>query len=221
MSLVIFIGSRSHFPDCLLRMVETEIDDCTTIRLITPDGLPDAIARETPPCLIVVEDSLWPQLETLSLAQQTAAGQISLAIAFRHKQMLAQSYVFCPAHLGRLSYLPMDMNIDTWLNVVRLLLTGCTLVPTELRAMGNDLLVGDRVAVPPAAGVVDSDLKKLTPREMDVLALVAQGMQNKHIAGQLQLSEHTVKLHLHHVISKLGAHNRTEVAMRYRRSELT
>ena len=76
-------------------------------------------------------------------------------------------------------------------------------------------------AAPPPPATNENDdtaLRKLTPREMDVLELVAEGMQNKHIAGHLQLSEHTVKLHLHHVISKLGARNRTEAAIRFRRN---
>jgi DNA-binding NarL/FixJ family response regulator len=48
-----------------------------------------------------------------------------------------------------------------------------------------------------------------------VLPLVAQGKQNKVIAEELAMSEHTVKLHVHHIIGKLGVRNRTEVARYY------
>ncbi|MEL6920469.1 MAG: LuxR C-terminal-related transcriptional regulator, partial [Pseudomonadota bacterium] len=53
-------------------------------------------------------------------------------------------------------------------------------------------------------------------REKQVLALVADGNQNKIIAGELQLSEHTIKLHMHHIFSKLGVTNRTQAAAIYR-----
>ena len=46
-----------------------------------------------------------------------------------------------------------------------------------------------------------------------VLSCVAEGKQNKLIANRLGLSEHTVKLHIHHVIAKLGVNNRTEAAV--------
>ena len=60
------------------------------------------------------------------------------------------------------------------------------------------------------------ELANLTNRETQILALVSQGLQNKAIAAECQISEHTVKIHLHNIISKLGSHNRTEAAARFR-----
>jgi DNA-binding NarL/FixJ family response regulator len=49
----------------------------------------------------------------------------------------------------------------------------------------------------------------LTPREVDVLRLVAGGNANKEIAAQLSLTEETVKSHVRNILAKLGAHDRT------------
>lgn len=58
-------------------------------------------------------------------------------------------------------------------------------------------------------------MDELTVRELEVLAMVARGHQNKIIAADLGLSEHTVKIHIHNIIRKLGVHNRTEAAAIY------
>lgn len=50
----------------------------------------------------------------------------------------------------------------------------------------------------------------LTPREVEVLRLLAQGMPNKEIADQLVVSERTAKFHVSSILTKLGASNRTE-----------
>lgn len=52
--------------------------------------------------------------------------------------------------------------------------------------------------------------ESLTPREQDVLQLLAQGLQNKEIAAELVISERTVKFHVSSILSKLDAGNRTE-----------
>jgi DNA-binding NarL/FixJ family response regulator len=48
--------------------------------------------------------------------------------------------------------------------------------------------------------------------------LLSRGFQNKHIAAELGVTENTVKIHLHNVIAKLGASNRTAAAAIYLRS---
>jgi DNA-binding NarL/FixJ family response regulator len=50
----------------------------------------------------------------------------------------------------------------------------------------------------------------LTPREIEVLRLLAEGVGNKEIASRLGLSEHTVKFHVASIMGKLGAESRTE-----------
>jgi two-component system, NarL family, nitrate/nitrite response regulator NarL len=50
----------------------------------------------------------------------------------------------------------------------------------------------------------------LTPREMEVLQLVAEGLTNRRIAGRLGISEHTAKFHVNAILGKLGASSRSE-----------
>jgi len=56
----------------------------------------------------------------------------------------------------------------------------------------------------------DEPVESLTPRELQVLALVADGLANKAIAASLGISDETVKFHLGSVFGKLGASNRTD-----------
>ena len=58
------------------------------------------------------------------------------------------------------------------------------------------------------------DTDPLTPREQDVLALIAEGLTNKAIAQQLEISEFTVKFHVNAILRKFGAQSRTEAAVR-------
>lgn len=53
-------------------------------------------------------------------------------------------------------------------------------------------------------------LESLTPREAQVLELVADGLSNKAIAGILGISDETIKFHLGSILGKLGASNRTD-----------
>ncbi|MBK8033880.1 MAG: response regulator transcription factor [Anaerolineae bacterium] len=54
----------------------------------------------------------------------------------------------------------------------------------------------------------------LTPRELEVINLIAEGLPNKIIANQLNISEHTVKFHVNAILTKLGAQSRTEAVVR-------
>ncbi|XUR32534.1 HTH luxR-type domain-containing protein (plasmid) [Rhizobium leguminosarum bv. trifolii] len=56
----------------------------------------------------------------------------------------------------------------------------------------------------------------LTARETEVIELVAEGLSNKHIGRRLNLQEKTIKHHMTEILSKLGASNRTEAAIRWR-----
>jgi DNA-binding CsgD family transcriptional regulator len=57
-------------------------------------------------------------------------------------------------------------------------------------------------------------IEPLTPREHEVLALVADGLRNRQIAERLGITEHTVKFHLASVFGKLSATSRTDAVRR-------
>ena len=65
-----------------------------------------------------------------------------------------------------------------------------------------------------AGGADETIAEPLTPRETEVLALVAEGLSNKAIADQLGISDQTVKFHVGSIAGKLGAANRTEAVRR-------
>ena len=79
---------------------------------------------------------------------------------------------------------------------------------------------GEAVIDPKSAGRLFDALARsqhgpqaLTPRELEVLACVCRGMPNKRIAGELGLSEKTVKAHVGHILAKLGVTDRTQAAL--------
>ena len=72
-------------------------------------------------------------------------------------------------------------------------------------------LFSAEAARPPAALLDTAEGgEELTPREVEVLSLLSEGIPNKTIARRLGISEHTVKFHVGSVLSKLGASSRTE-----------
>lgn len=212
---IVFIGTRLHFPECLFRMIATEIDSTSCQRLAGPQELRSALANGcTPPQLVVVDETIWPHVGADLLTALHAEPRSAIAIAFRDAARVNRVVLANNGMPRGISFLPMDLNIESWLTILRLLLTGYPFLPSEIQLAQE--MAPTSVTPHPSAEPQPSAFDKLTPREREVLALVAEGFQNKHIAERLELSEHTVKLHLHHVISKLGARNRTDAALQYR-----
>lgn len=59
----------------------------------------------------------------------------------------------------------------------------------------------------------ERDIEQLTPRERDILKLIAQGLSNKMIARKLDITESTVKVHVKHLLKKMKLKSRVEVAV--------
>ncbi|SRR5690554_3572429 len=80
-------------------------------------------------------------------------------------------------------------------------------VCTGLAALDPDLMATLPAPAAPAS------IEALTPRETEVLELLAEGLANRAIAQRLGISEHTVKFHLNAILGKLGAQSRTEAVV--------
>jgi DNA-binding CsgD family transcriptional regulator len=83
-----------------------------------------------------------------------------------------------------------------------------------LKLTGSQKTVVKEVPVPAVEPFVPDDKKReelrITPRELEILELIAQGMSNREIAAKLFVSENTVKTHSSRVFDKLGARRRTQ-----------
>lgn len=106
-----------------------------------------------------------------------------------------------------------------WQTGVRAILPRSAPVATlsaALQAAAANLIVLDADAASsilvPANGLPET-VEPLTGREREVLQLMAQGMPNKSIARELEISEHTVKFHVNAILSKFGAQSRTEAVV--------
>ncbi|HLX06794.1 MAG TPA: response regulator transcription factor [Thermoanaerobaculia bacterium] len=86
-----------------------------------------------------------------------------------------------------------------------------------LRALAGGLLIFDDALLPPLLRpppAPQTQPEPLTPRELEVVQLLAQGLSNRRIAERLGISEHTAKFHVNAIVGKLGAQTRTDAAIR-------
>jgi len=206
---IVLIGTRHAFSACMARTVAREVDDAEVVRFEDLAGFLEAPAeiRESAP-LVFIDPKCAAALLRLSAKELDKFGTATRAVAYEDACEIAPIFTRLRSEAGVRGFLPMQVRLDVWLSIIRLIASGGSYVPDEL--LGHSTPSG------PAASMPESgNLDSLTPRENEVLQLVAQGVQNKNIAIELALSEHTVKLHIHHIISKLGVRNRTEAAAHF------
>jgi DNA-binding NarL/FixJ family response regulator len=109
---------------------------------------------------------------------------------------------------GASGYVPKISSPPVIISAIRLVLEGGVYIPQELLKAGPD----DFAQRLRAAGDEYSQAS-ITPRQNDVLRLLATGKSNKEIARKLNLSEHTVKIHVASLLRALGVTNRTQAAL--------
>jgi two-component system, NarL family, response regulator YdfI len=96
----------------------------------------------------------------------------------------------------------------------------CEQIVQAIKAVAAGLVVFDGGLAPQPSSAEEAMLEPLTPREAEVLQLLADGLGNKEIASGLGISEHTIKFHIRSILGKLGAASRTEAVARGLRSGL-
>lgn len=97
--------------------------------------------------------------------------------------------------LGALGYLTKDADADLLIEAIGRVHRGCRYLPRPLAKRIED----------------GRDLDPLTARETQIVALIAEGLSNKEIGERLGIAEKTVRVHMTHILDKMGATDRTQL----------
>ena len=112
---------------------------------------------------------------------------------------------------GAQGYLLKDTEPDALVTSLHEILQGKTVVAPNLAGLlARVIQGGDEAEIEPP---VSDPFAELTPRELEILAHLAEGQSNKVIARHLDITDGTVKLHVKAILHKLGIHSRVEAAV--------
>jgi DNA-binding NarL/FixJ family response regulator len=184
------------------------------------------LARAERPDVILM-DIRMPGTDGLAATSQIAAAE---ALAGVKVVILTtfetDEYVYQALRAGASGFLVKDAEPEELIRAVRVVHKGEALLsPSVTRRLIASLASRAPVVPPAAAGrglagaapgkgpLPASGLARLTEREREVLALVAQGLSNEEIAGRLYLSPLTTKTHVSHIMTKLGARDRAQLVV--------
>jgi DNA-binding NarL/FixJ family response regulator len=120
-------------------------------------------------------------------------------------------YVYDALHAGASGFLLKDVTAERLFDAVRVVASGeALLAPAVTRRLIGEFARQRAIA---AEAPVAAVLGALTPRETEVLKLVAEGLSNQEIAARLVVSDETVKTHVSRILSKLGLRDRTQAVV--------
>ena len=118
-------------------------------------------------------------------------------------------YVYDALRAGASGFLLKDVTAERLFDAVRVIAAGEALLAPAI----TKRLIGEFARQRPPAGHPGPALGGLTPRETEVLRLIAAGLSNPEIARRLVVTEETVKTHVSRVLSKLGLRDRTQAVV--------
>jgi DNA-binding NarL/FixJ family response regulator len=225
--VICFVGSGDLFSEVVLRTVEAELErirairmpDMATLHLVMQDR--DEAGMLANLCALVADERNATAMLNLADREPERFGDLTQVIAFENEAFACELLANRRARLvsRQISLLPMNLKLATWVSLLRLIGSGGHYVPPRLFGLATSAPTPELETKAARSGVKNPAagggalIDALTPRETEVLKMAAGGAPNKAIAHALDLSEHTVKLHMHRVIAKLGVTNRTEAAV--------
>ena len=164
-------------------------------------------AREHAPDIVLM-DLVMPNMDgveaTRRIASERPATRVIALTSF-----LEDDKVLPAVRAGAAGYLLKDVGPPELVRAIRTVHGGEALLHPAVAAR-----VLEEVAAPaPPAPAPPRSEPGLTPREREVLALVARGLANKRIAQELGIAEKTVKIHVSRILHKLGVADRTQAAL--------
>jgi len=155
---------------------------------------------------VVLMDVRMPGVDGIEATRQLATGEGPRVLMLTTFDL--DEYVFDALRAGASGFLLKDVTAERLFDAVRVVAAGeALLAPAVTRR-----LIGEFTRLRPAPAV-SPRLSALTPRETEVLKLVAEGLSNPEIAARLVVTEETVKTHVSRMLSKLGLRDRTQAVV--------
>ena len=156
-----------------------------------------------------------PSINGLQVARQLKAEHSSTSIVFLTAYHDSQQ-VLHAMRAGASAYCPKDIMPDDLIEVIRDVAKGSYIVGTRRMDMQEvQEWINTNVEALSGPYIVDPDEHyiPLSPRELEILEFVTNGMSNKEIASRLGISQQTVKNHMTSILKKLNVQDRTQAAV--------
>jgi DNA-binding NarL/FixJ family response regulator len=153
---------------------------------------------------VVLMDVRMPVMDGIEATRRLSGGPRVLILT----TFDLDEYVFDALRAGASGFLLKDVTAEQLFDAVRVVAAGEALLAPAITTR----LISEFTRLQPRSGPVPS-LSTLTPRETEVLRLIAAGLSNTEIAARLVVTEETVKTHVSRVLSKLGLRDRTQAVV--------
>jgi len=166
---------------------------------------------------VVLMDIRMPNMDGVEATRQISDKYPSTAVIVL-TMYDNDAYVIDAVRAGASGYLLKDASRELLLHTIRTVSSGTTLIRTDLLFEAISSLIHPKQAFQETAASTIQALETLTPREREVLQLVAEGHTNKEIGKALSVTEVTIKKHMQSILAKLDATSRTRVVAKITRA---